>query len=138
MEKSETESDDSSDHYRGVDGEVYAMQQVLDMAETLKKEILNSEEYRRYQEADRRLKDNRELYDRYNEFRRRNYELQCSEGDSNLYDEEVNLVREYDYVLQDSVVNEFRLAERRLGKLMRTVYRIISDELVLDDEFLLR
>ena len=104
------------------------MQQVLDMAESLKKEILNSEEYRRYQEADRRLKENRELYGRYNEFRRRNYELQCSEGDANLYDDEVNLVREYDYVLQDSVVNEFRLAERRLGKLMRAVYRIISDE----------
>lgn len=114
------------------------MQQVLEAAETLKTAIINSEEYRRYQEADRRLKECPELYDRYNEFRRRNYDLQYSEGDSNLYDEIVDLVREYDSVLQDSLVNEFRLAERRFGKLMRRVYRMISDDIMIDDGYLLQ
>ena len=118
--------------------EVEKMHQVLSAAESLKKEILQSEEYRRYEEAVKRLKETPELYDRYNEFRRRNYDLQFSEGDGNLYDEIVNLTREYDSVLQDAAVNEFRLAERKLGKLMRSVYRTISDDLELDDDYLLR
>lgn len=118
--------------------EVEKMHQVLSAAESLKKEILQSEEYRRYEEAVKRLKEIPELYDRYNEFRRRNYDLQFSEGDGNLYDEIVNLTREYDSVLQDAAVNEFRLAERKLGKLMRSVYRTISDELEMDDGYLLR
>ncbi|MBQ8983940.1 MAG: YlbF family regulator [Lachnospiraceae bacterium] len=118
--------------------EVEKMHQVLSAAESLKKEILQSEEYRRYEEAVKRLKEIPELYDRYNEFRRRNYDLQFSEGDGNLYDEIVNLTREYDSVLQDAAVNEFRLAERKLGKLMRSVYRTISDDLELDDDYLLR
>lgn len=118
--------------------EVEKMHQVLSAAESLKKEILQSEEYRRYEEAVKRLKEIPELYDRYNEFRRRNYDLQFSEGDGNLYDEIVNLTREYDSVLQDAAVNEFRLAERKLGKLMRSVYRTISDELELEDDYLLR
>ena len=71
------------------------MQQAIELAGRLNKQIQSSEEYKRYLETDRRLKENIELYGRYNEFRRRNYELQYSEGDSNLYDEVLNMIQSY-------------------------------------------
>jgi cell fate (sporulation/competence/biofilm development) regulator YlbF (YheA/YmcA/DUF963 family) len=112
------------------------MQQAIEMAESLNAQIRNSDEYKRYQETSRRLKQQPELYERFNEFRRRNYELQFSEGDADLYDEVVHLMKEYEPVLQESTVNEFRLAEQRLSVLMRNVYTVLSEDLELDYEYL--
>lgn len=112
------------------------MKQAIELAGRLNERIKNSEEYQRYVKTDRQLKAEPELYDRYNEFRRRNYDLQFSEGDSNLYDEVFNLVKEYDTILQDSVVNDFILAEQRLCAMMREVYAVLSEGLELDYEYL--
>lgn len=112
------------------------MQQAIKLAGRLNEQIKNSEEYRRYIETDRSLKNEPELYNRYNEFRRRNYDLQFSEGDSNLYDEVFNLVKEYDTILQDSLVNDFILAEQRLCSMMQEVYVALSDGLEFDYEYL--
>lgn len=114
------------------------MQQAIELAGRLNKQIQSSEEYKRYLETDRRLKENIELYGRYNEFRRRNYELQYSEGDSNLYDEVFNLVKEYDTILQEPIVSDFILAEQRLCAMMREVYQALSEGLELDYEYLER
>lgn len=112
------------------------MQQAIDLADKLNEKIRDSEEYKYYIETARRLKEESELYQRYNEFRKKNYELQYSEGDSNLYDEVFNLSREYDTILQDSRVNDFILAEQRFCAMMREVYRILSKELEMDYEYL--
>lgn len=112
------------------------MRQAIELAARLNEQIKNSEEYHRYMETDRQLKAEPELYERYNEFRRRNYDLQFSEGDSNLYDEVFNLVKEYDTILQDSHVNDFILAEQRLCAMMREVYTVLSKGLEFDYEYL--
>lgn len=112
------------------------MQRAIEMAKALNLEIRNSEEYRRYRDTSERLKQNTDLYNRFNEFRRRNYDLQFSEGDSNLYDEVFNLVKEYEAVLQDSYVNDFLAAEQRLNALMREMYVILAEDLELDYEYL--
>lgn len=112
------------------------MKQAIELAGRLNERIKNSEEYQRYVKTDRQLKAEPELYERYNEFRRRNYDLQFSEGDSNLYDEVFNLVKEYDTILQDSVVNDFILAEQRLCAMMQEVYAVLSEGLELDYEYL--
>lgn len=112
------------------------MRQAIELASRLNEQIKNSEEYKQYVETDRLLRENGELYSRYNEFRRRNYELQFSEGDSNLYDEVFNLVKEYDGILQDSVVNNFILAEQRLCTMMRELYTVLADGLDIDYEYL--
>ena len=112
------------------------MQQAIVLAQQLNEKIKKSEEYRRYVETDRRLRQEPELYAKYNEFRRRNYEFQFSDGDSNLYDEVFNLVKEYDTILQDSLVNDFILAEQRFCSLMQELYAALSDGLELDYEYL--
>ena len=112
------------------------MRQAIELAGRINEQIRGSEEYRNYTMADRRLKEDPELYGRYNEFRRRNYELQSSEGDSNLYDEVFNLVKEYDTILQDSRVNDFILAEQRICSMMRELYVELSRNLEFDYEYL--
>lgn len=114
------------------------MHQAIEMATALNSKIQNSEEYKRYQETSAKLKECPELYQRFNEFRRRNYELQFSDGESNLYDEVFNLVKEYESILHESVVNDFRVAENRLNAMLREVYAAISDDLELDYEYLER
>lgn len=112
------------------------MQQAIELAAKLNQQIKNSKEYRRYVETNRRLRDNHELHERFDEFRRRNYDLQFSEGDSNLYDEVFNLVKEYDTILQDSIVNDFVLAEQRMGSLMQELYSTLSEGLEFDYDYL--
>lgn len=112
------------------------MKQAVALAQQLNERIKSSEEYCRYVETDRRLRQEPELYARYNEFRRRNYDLQFSEGDSNLYDEVFNLAKEYDTMLQDTLVNDFVLAEQRFCSMMQEMYMALSDGLELDYEYL--
>lgn len=112
------------------------MHQAIKQAAELNRQIRSSEEYRRYVEADRLLKENPEIYGRFNEFRRRNYELQFSEGDSNLYDEVFGLVKEYETILQDSLVNDFILAEQRFCSMMQDLYAALSEGLEMDYEYL--
>lgn len=112
------------------------MRHAIEQAGRLNQQIKNSEEYRHYMETNQQLKKNPELYERLNEFRRRNYDLQFSEGDSNLYDEVFNLVKEYDTILQESLVNDFILAEQRFCSMMQELYSALSEGLELDYEYL--
>ena len=102
----------------------------------LNERIKESEEYKTYTETIRRLRQESELYARFNEFRRRNCELQFSEGDSNLYDEVFNLTKEYDTILQNSLVSDFMLAEQRLSVRMQEMYEVLTQGLELDYEYL--
>lgn len=112
------------------------MQKAMELAIQLNETIKNSEEYRRYVETDNKLRNEPELYARFNEFRRRNYDLQFSEGDSNLYDEVFNLVKEYDTILQDSLVNDFIMAEQRFCSTMQEIYSSLAAGLEMDYEYL--
>lgn len=142
MAEDQAESDDLTDHYRNISGgnetkgAYDAMRQAIEIAEKLNERIKESEEYKTYTEAIRRLRQESELYARFNEFRRRNCELQFSEGDSNLYDEVFNLTKEYDTILQNSLVSDFMLAEQRLSVRMQEMYEVLTQGLELDYEYL--
>lgn len=112
------------------------MQQAIEQAITLNQRIRESGEYQNYLDTLHRLREQPDLYYRFNEFRRRNYELQFQEPDGSLYDGVLALVKEYEGVLHESVVNDFRLAEQRLNVLMREIYGILSQDLDFDYEFL--
>ena len=90
-----------------------------------------TEEYKNYLNTKRALCDNIDLCNRLKEFRARNYELQNRQG-VNPFDEVNDLVREYDEVLQNSVVSEFLRAEQKICKMMQRVYNSISEGLEFD------
>ena len=107
------------------------MIEVIKESKRLNQRIKETEEYKNYLNTKRALCDNIDLCNRLKEFRARNYELQNRQG-VNPFDEVNDLVREYDEVLQNSVVSEFLRAEQKICKMMQRVYNSISEGLEFD------
>lgn len=98
--------------------------------------IKNSEEYTRYQNARQNIVANQDLYNKMNEFRRRNYELQSYDDGVNRYQEIHNLGLEYETTLRNPLVNEFLVAEQILTRKLAMVYESIAEGLELDYNYM--
>lgn len=127
MEENEEEPYDSADYNRGVN----IMREVINESKQLNEKIKQSDEYKKYIDTKKVLCDNIELYNRLKEFNDRNYELQ-NQTSMNPYDEVSALVREYDELLHNSIVNEFLRAEQHICKMMQQVYNSIAEGLEFD------
>ena len=109
---------------------------MIEHAKELNHIIKESGEYKRYQETLTALKNDRELYDAMNSFRRRNYELQSYDDGINRYHEINNLGLEYENVLRNPLVNDFLVAEQMLSRKMSEMYEMIADGLELDYDYM--
>ena len=77
------------------------------------------------------LLENEELSRHLQEFRAKNYDLQNRQG-VNPYDEMIELTREYDELLHNSVVSDFLQAEQQICKLLQQVFDSIAEGLEFD------
>lgn len=109
---------------------------MLNKARELNEVIKQSEEYSKYQEALTAVRNNQELYQAMNAFRRRNYELQSYDDGINRYQEIHNLGLEYEQVLRHPVVNTFLVAEQILSRRMAEMYELITDGLDMDYQYM--
>ncbi|MDE5864519.1 MAG: YlbF family regulator, partial [Lachnospiraceae bacterium] len=66
----------------------------------------------------------------------RNYELQSYEDGINRYQEICNLAQEYERVLNNSVVNDFLVAEQIFSRKLAGVYEVIADGMELDYDYM--
>ena len=98
--------------------------------------IKESPEYKNYLTTIKKLRENQELYQEMNSFRRRNYELQSYDDGVNRYQEIHNLSQEFERVLRKPVVNEFLVAEQILSRKLAEVYEVIADGLELDYSYM--
>ena len=98
--------------------------------------IKDSEEYQNYQKTKNRVKENQELYQAMNAFRRRNLELQSYNDNVNRYEEIHNLSLEYEKVLRNPLVNEFLKAEQIFSRRLTEVYEAIAEGLELDYDYM--
>ena len=98
--------------------------------------IKDSEEYRQYLQAKAKVKENVELYQAMNAFRRRNFELQSYYDGINRYEEIHNLSLEYENVLREPLVNEFLIAEQIFSRKLAEVYEVIAEGLELDYDYM--
>lgn len=96
------------------------MKQVIEESKQLNEHIRSSEEYKTYIQTKQALRSDEQLCNQVKEFRARNYELQNRQG-VNPYDEMIELTREYDELLHNSVVSEFLQAEQSICKMMQQV-----------------
>lgn len=134
METHKAESDDSSDYNRGV-----IQEKEMGMTEAalkLNQVIRDSEEYHHYQQTMKAVKENQELYQAMNAFRRRNYDLQSRDDGVNRYHEIHNLGIEFEHILSDPLVGEFLVAEQILSRKLQQVYEMIADGLELDYDYM--
>lgn len=129
METDKEKSYDFADNNRGVKmitKEAYQLNQV----------IKDSEEYQVYLKTQNRVKENQELYQAMNEFRRKNYELQSFDDGINRYEEIHKISLQYEQVLRNPLVNEFLVAEQVLSRKLTEVYEVIAEGLELDYDYM--
>ena len=98
--------------------------------------IVESKEYKDYIRNLEIMKKDPELYARVCEFRRRNFELQNTEVDENIYDGVMQFQNENSSIRKIDSVNDFLKSELCICRMLREVNRSIMNEIDLDIEFL--
>lgn len=98
--------------------------------------IVESKEYKDYIRNLEIIKKDPELYARVCEFRRRNFELQNTEVDENIYDGVMQFQNENSSIRKIDSVNDFLKSELCICRMLRDVNRSIMNEIDLDIEFL--
>ena len=109
---------------------------IANEAKVLNQTIKESVEYQQYLSAMEQVKQNQELYQAMNSFRRRNFELQSYDDGVNRYQEIHNLALEYEKVLRHPVVNEFLVAEQVISRKLEDVYESIVEGLEFDYSYM--
>lgn len=99
---------------------------INDFTERLKQ----TEEYKLYVKKRSRVQEYPGLREEINEFRRRNYMLQKSEGE--LFDEIDAFEREYEEFRANPVVEEYLQAELAVCRMMQEIYAEIAEAVDLD------
>ncbi len=105
-------------------------------AKVLNQTIKDSAAYQQYLSAMEKVKQNQELYQAMNSFRRRNFELQSYDDGVNRYQEIHNLALEYEKVLRHPTVNEFLVAEQVISRKLEEVYETVVDGLEFDYSYM--
>lgn len=105
-------------------------------AKELSDAILESEEYREYQYYLGEIRKQPELYGRVCDFRRRNFELQNTDVNDNMYDEVMRFQMENAAIRKDALVNDFLKAELSVCRMLQDINRSVIDRVELDVDFL--
>ena len=109
--------------------------EILEKAAELRDLILGSDEYTKFQFYREHLMKEEDLYRKVNEFREKNFELQIR-GDSANANLVEHLTQQYINILEKPVVNEYMQAELILCRKLQMMYRIITEKIELDLNFL--
>ena len=96
--------------------------------------LRQTEEYRTYEERRDRVREYPGLMDEINEFRKRNYLMQKSEGE--LFDKIDAFAREYEEFRSNPVVDQYLRAELAVCRMVQNIYTEIAEaidvEITLD------
>lgn len=109
---------------------------IEEKAKELAELIYNSQDYKNYLSCREVLRKDTELYQKANEFRRKNFLLQVEEDADKLYDEVGRLKDEYASVHRDMRVTEFLQSEDFLCRTLQQIDKILLEKLDFDLEFL--
>ena len=98
----------------------------------IREEMISQECYQKYTECLNKIKADSELYQKLNEFRRRNVELHFQRGSLR---EEAYLETEYHSLLMNELVHEFLKWENQTLAMVRMIHEEIDGGLNLDFDF---
>lgn len=91
--------------------------------------IKESDTYKEYYNQLERIKSNPELFQKVNEFRQRNYEIQNTSQVDELFEKMYAFEREYEKFRDNPIVDDFLKAELAFCRLMQEVSMFITGEL---------
>ncbi len=110
------------------------MNNVIEKTDQLIDAIQSSNEYLQYQMLQKSISKEQDIYNRLNDYRRRNFEIQMNEQAT--VDEMENLSREYADVLNRSEIKDFLVAEQRYIKMLRRVNKKLDSQFHVNIDFL--
>ena len=103
--------------------------EIIEAAKQFADTIMTSDTYKEYLYQREKIKKQPELYEKVNEFRQRNFDLQ-NEADSNdIFDRMEAFEREYEKFREDPFVDGFLQAELAFCRMMQEVYVLLAEEI---------
>lgn len=111
------------------------MKTVIEQTEVLVESIQESDEYSEYKRLLKTVMQDENLYEKVNEFRRRNFVVQV-EKSSDVLEEIDKLQKEYADLLNNLLIKEFLAAEQIMCKMMRQINNRVLESLEMDISFL--
>ena len=117
MEKNQAQTNDYADYY----GSVVLMNQVDTCIEQLIEAVLKSEEYQRYKNIKEKIKQQPEKERAIQNFRKRNFLLQKSKDNMDLFEEIDRLEQEFSLFRQEPLVEEYLTAELSVCRMVQKI-----------------
>jgi cell fate (sporulation/competence/biofilm development) regulator YlbF (YheA/YmcA/DUF963 family) len=103
---------------------------VMEKAKELSETIAASETYQRYALQRDTLRKQPDLYQKVNEFRQRNYELQNAEDNSEaLFEKMEAFEKEYEKFRENPLVDDFLRAELAFCRMMQSLSDVIMEDI---------
>jgi cell fate (sporulation/competence/biofilm development) regulator YlbF (YheA/YmcA/DUF963 family) len=112
------------------------MGRVEELKEELKQAVIDSGEYQEYRRLNDELSRNLDLKRAVDEFRRRNFEIQCNDDDQNISDNLAQIEDWYAGVSNESLVKNYLTAEMRLCRMVQDVCVSLVDVIDFNVDFL--
>ncbi len=103
--------------------------EIIKAARDFADKIMTSETYREYFYQREKVKKQPELYEKVNEFRQRNFDLQNETDGEDMLDRMEAFEREYEKFREDPLVDDFLRAELAFCRMMQEVYVLLADEI---------
>ena len=90
---------------------------------------MTSDAYREYLYQREKIKKQPEIYEKVNEFRQRNFDLQNETDSEDMLDRMEAFEREYEKFRENPLVDDFLQAELAFCRMMQEVYVLLADEI---------
>lgn len=98
--------------------------------------LRSSEEYRNYLLCREMLREDPQLYQKVNDFRRKNFLLQLEGNHESIYDEMGQLQSEFEPIRRDIKVSGFLRYEHDICRSIQQIEEILLEDLDFDIDFL--
>ena len=102
--------------------------EIIEAAKKFADTIMTSATYKEYLYQREKIKKQPELYEKVNEFRQRNFDLQNETDSEDIFDRMEAFDREYEQFREDPLVDGFLEAELAFCRLMQEVYALLAEE----------
>ena len=102
--------------------------EIIEAARAFADQIMTSDTYRQYYYQREKVKKQPELYEKVNEFRQRNFDLQNETDSDDMLDRMEAFEREYEKFRENPLVDDFLRAELAFCRMMQEVYVLLADE----------
>lgn len=103
--------------------------EILEAARGFADQIMTSDTYREYLFQREKIKKQPALYEKVNEYRQRNFELQSETDSEELFDRLEAFEQEYEKFRENPFVDDFLRAELAFCRMMQDVYILLADKI---------